>query len=155
MVLYDRTNTERLSALEFGTLRPDASSQEIIVWLWNKKDFPDAPTGTDVRVSALSGNPWAEGIITGKHLKVKSDGVLDPDSKGIVDDAETQFTAIGGSLTNQTDYHAIGDIPANCARRLYFRIDVPADFVPKGPPRLLVQVGFLSEPVVWLYVADS
>ena len=46
-VLYDRTNTERLSAVEFGTLRPDTSSQEIVVWLWNKKDFADAPTATD------------------------------------------------------------------------------------------------------------
>jgi hypothetical protein len=155
LVLYDRSNEERLSALEFGAFKPGTSSQEIIVWLWNKKDFSNAPKATDVRVSALAGNAWAEDIITGKYLKVKSNGVLDPDGVGIVDDAETEFTPIGGSLTDPDYYHLIGDIPSNCARRLFFRIDLPDGFSPLGAPRLLVQVGFLSEPVVWLYAEDS
>lgn len=144
-----------MSALEFGAFKPGASSQEIIVWLWNKKDFGDAPMATDVRVSALAANVWAEEIISGKHLKVKSDGVLDPDGMGIVDDAEGEFSAVGGSLTDPDCYHPIGDIPSNCARRLFFRVDLPLDFGPAGAPRILVRAGFLSEPVVWLYSDKS
>ncbi len=155
LVLYDRTNIERLSAIEFGTIQPDSSSQEIIVWLWNKKNFTDAPTATDVRVSVSAANIWAEDIIENGYVKVKSDGVMDPDSVGIVDDSESEFSSIGGELTDPDAYHEIGDIPSNCARRLFFRIDLPDRFSLNGVPKILVQIGFLSEKVKWLYVSDS
>ncbi len=155
LVLYDRTNSERLTGLDFGTLKPDETGWEFIVWLWNKKDFSDTPTAVDVRVSAVAGNVWAEGIIEARDLEVKSSGVMDPDGAGIVDDAATEFTAIGGPLTDTDNYHSIGDIPTNCARRLFFRINLPEGFTVNGSPRVIVQVGYQSEPVRWLFVADE
>jgi hypothetical protein len=154
LVVYDHTNTERVSALDFGTMAAGSSSQEFVVWVWNKKDFDDAPKATDIRVSVLAGNKWSEGIVDGHFVSVRSNGVLDPDGLGIIDDEESQFTPIGGPLTNPGSFHSIGDIPTNCARRLFFRVDIPEDWSIDGIPRLLVQTGFLSEPVKWLYVAD-
>jgi len=95
LVQYESSNVERLMSLDFGTIQPGSSSWETIVWLWNKKEFSDAPTATDVRVCAASGNSWADDIIDQGYLKVKSNGVLDPDGKGIVDDSETEFSSIG------------------------------------------------------------
>ena len=64
LVLYDSSNSKRLMSLDFGTIRPGTSSWETVVWLWNKKEFSDAPVATDVRVCAMSGNSWAEEIIS-------------------------------------------------------------------------------------------
>ncbi len=154
MVLYDMTGTERLSGIDFGTIRPGSPSQEVIVWLWNKKGFNDAPTATDVRITVAAANVWAEEIVQNRYIKVKSNGVLDPDGVGIVDDEEAEFSEIGGELTDPESYHSIGDIPSNCSRRLFFRVDIPVDLVLNGIPRILVQAGFMSEPVKWLYVSD-
>jgi len=153
-VLYDRTNTERLSALDFGILRPGVSSQEIVVWLWNKKDFSDAPAATDVRITVVAANKWADEVIENRNIKVKSSGIMDPDGAGIVDDAEDEFTPIGGELTDPDSYHSVGDIPSNCARRLFFRIDTPADMDVEGQPRAIMQVGFMSAEVKWLYASE-
>ena len=154
LVLYDSSNSKRLMSLDFGTIRPGTSSWETVVWLWNKKEFSDAPVATDVRVCAMSGNSWAEEIISEGYLKVKSNGVQDPDGKGIIDDAETEFSSIGGSLTDSDDYHSIGDIPSNCARRLIFRVDLPVSFSSEGEPNVIVQAGNMSEDVKWLYAAE-
>jgi len=154
MVLYDMSGTERLSGIDFGTIRPGSSSQEVIVWLWNKKGFSDAPTAADVRITVAAANVWAGEIVQNHYIKVKSNGVLDPDGVGIVDDEEAEFSEIGGELTDPESYHSIGDIPSNCARRLFFRVDIPVDLVLNGIPRILVQAGFMSEPVKWLYVSD-
>ena len=153
-VVYNRDNSERISAIDFGLVRPGASSQEIEVWVWNKMNFQDAPAATDVRISVVAGNKWADDLVENKRVSVKSKGVMDPDSVGIVDDSETEFPPIGGGLTEDGDYHRIGDIPSNCARRLIFRLDLPIDFSVEGVPRFIIQAGFMSEKVKWLYVAD-
>ena len=155
IVTYDRTNTERLSALEFGTIRPGVLSREIEVWVWNKKDFDDAPTAVDMRVSVLPANSVSEEIVEGKYIEVRSDGVMDPDSAGIVDDEESEFTGIGGDLTEPGAYHSIGDIPTNCARRLVFRVNPPSDLTVTGFPGFLLQVGYFSDEVQWLYAEEG
>ena len=153
-MVYDHTNTERLSAIDFGSIVPGSLGQEVVVWLWNKMNFRDAPSAIDVRVSVIAGNAWAETIALLKYVSVKSSGVLDPDGIGILDDLEDDFTPIGGPLTDPGAYHSIGDIPTNCARRLTFRIDIPHGFDVHGIPRLIIQTGFLSSPVKWLYAKD-
>ena len=153
-VLYDRTDTERLSSIEFGIIRPGLSSQEISVWLWNKKNFDDAPVAEGVRITAVAANDYADEIVDNRYISIRSCGVLDPDGAGIVDDDEDEYTAIGGPLTDPDSYHLIGDIPSNCARRLWFKIETPAEFSVSGVPRIIVQVGFLSEEVKWLYASE-
>ncbi|MFH1677143.1 MAG: hypothetical protein ABIC40_08975 [bacterium] len=154
-VAYDRTDDFRMTSLEFGNLNPGETSPEIILHLWNKKDFSDAPDAIGIRISALAGNACAGEIVEEKFLQVKSDGVVDPDGKGIIDDAESEFSAIGGSLIDPDCYHEIGDIPVNCARRLIFRLDIPEEFESNGAPRLLLQIGYLSDEVKWLYASEE
>lgn len=153
-VLYNRTDTERLSSVEFGIIRPGLSSQEIDVWLWNKRNFSDAPVAEGVRITAVSANQYADEIVENRYISVRSSGILDPDGAGIVDDNEDDYSPIGGDLTDPDSYHRIGDIPSNCARRLWFKIETPPDFSVSGMPRIIVQVGFLSEEVKWLYVSE-
>ena len=153
-VLYDRTNTERITEIEFGGIRPGYPSQEVVVWLWNKRNFSDAPTMTDVRLNVIETNFYGETVINADAVKVKSNGISDPDGVGIIDDSEDSFYTIGGDLTDSDTYHAIGDIPSNCARRLWFRIDLPAEFTSGGSPILKIQVGFMSEGVKWLYADE-
>ena len=152
LVLYERTDTERISSIEFGGLQPDNSSQTIDVWLWNKKNFSDAPTATDVRICAQVIGDGVEGV--DYDIYVKSDGVMDPDGTGIVDDAEGVFSSLGNSLTGSDTYHSIGDIPSNCARRLLIKIEIPQDSEIEGNAVYKIKVGYLSEPVKWLYVED-
>ena len=154
-VAYDRTDEFRITSLEFGNLHPGKRSGEIILHLWNKKDFDDAPIATGIRISALAGNSWAEEIVENKYLSVKSNGVIDPEGKGIIDDGESEFSPIGGSLVDPDCYHEIGDIPVNCARRLIFRLDIPEGFESNGAPRLLLQIGYLSDEVKWLFAEEE
>ncbi len=154
LVVYDRLNDERISSLDFGTIRTGSSTQELEVWLWNKKDFTDAPSATDVRIAVRAANPYAEEIVENEYVMVKSDGVMDPDEVGIVDDEETEFTSIGGALLDDTKYHSIGEILSNCARRLIFIIDIPGEMEVSGIPSVIVQAGCMSEDVVWLYAEE-
>jgi len=154
-VIYDRTNNQRISQIDFGAVRPGFQSQEFIVWLWNKRDFSDAPTMTDVRVNILPVNSYGQSVIDEDAVKIKSNGILDPDSMGIADDSETPFYTIGGELTDSDTFHEIGDIPSNCARRLVLKLDLPPDFAICGWPSLKLQVGFMSDDVQWLYVSED
>jgi len=154
MLAYDRDNGERICSLDFGIIESGESSREIEVWLWNMKDHAALPTATDVRISVAATNPYAGDIVDSKLVKVKSSGVTDPDDAGIVDDAETEFTPIGGGLTESGMYHGVGDTPSNCARRLTFRLDLPDGFVVKGRPKLVLQIGYMSGEVKWLYADD-
>lgn len=154
LILYNRTNTERITALDFGTLRPNVTSREIEVWVWNKKDFDDAPTATDVRVGVLAANGIAGDIVAGRYIEVRSQGIQNPDGRILDDDIETSFTGIGGELTESGAYHSIGDIPTNCARRLVFRVNPPESFSHAGIPRFHLRIGCFSEDVKWLYVKD-
>lgn len=154
LVLYDRTCSRRIAGLDFGVALAGGTGRECACWLWNKKDFDDAPTATGIRISALAGSRWADDIIEGKWLGVRSFGVMDPSGRGIIDDNEDNYTPIGGGLLENGSFHTIGDIPSNCARRLFFRLILPQGYSPKGTPRLIVQAGFLSEPVLWLYAPE-
>ena len=152
LVIYDLTNTERITSLDFGVLTAGIASQDIVVWLWNRKDFTDAPAAVDVRVTVTGANSCSQEVIDSKYLSVRSSGILDPGDIGIIDDAETAFTPIGGELTDPDAYHGVGDIPSNCARKLYFRLSLPEGYSAEGLPKVIVEVGFMSEPSTWLYV---
>ena len=153
LVIYDQENARRVPAVDFGTVPSGSVGQEIVVWLWNKKEFSDAPTATDVRITAVAGNRWSEEIVESKYLRIKSNGVMDPDGAGIVDDAESEYISIGGGLLDDGDFHRLGDIPTNCARRLFLKLEIPEGMESEGPLRLILQAGNMSEPVKWLYAS--
>jgi hypothetical protein len=151
ILIYDKTNTERLSSIDFGSISLGERCQDVCVWLWNKKDFKDAPRAVEVRLCASPANDHAERIVSGKCVFVKSSGILDPDNVGIVDDGEVEFSSIGDGLADPGSFHSIGDIPSNCARRLWFRLELPEGMQFDGMPRIILRAGFMSEPVKWLY----
>lgn len=77
-------------------------------------------TGTYQPNTNLCGKEWVDD----KWMKVRSIGIA---GSGIVDDNESVYTPIGGSTV-----HSIGDIPSNCSRYLYLRVDVPSGATPTG-----------------------
>lgn len=143
LIAYNHDLTERVTGLDFGSVVPgNLNTQEQIVWLWNMKDFPDALTAARIRVSAVPANESSRELIDLKCLWVRSSGVMDPEGKGIIDDMEEAYSPIGGSLIDPECFHALGDIPANCARRLFFKTAVPIDMVMRGIPRIIIQAGY-------------
>lgn len=83
------------------------------------------PNGKEIKIDytpdkAAYGKEWAPD----KWMKVKSLGVI---GAGIDDDLEGEFYYIGGETE-----HSIGNIPSNCARKLFFEIDAPQEAEPTG-----------------------
>lgn len=153
--MYDESDNARIVSINFGAVEDGTTSAEIVAWVWNKKNFSDAPTATDVRVSVTPGNSYAEKVVDEKWIYVKSDGIKDPEGRGIQDSLNQDWTAIGGSLLNSGDFLEIGDMPTNCARRLRFRIDIPAGEDTGGFPIVNVEIGFLSEKTKWLWASEE
>jgi hypothetical protein len=152
IIIYNQSNTERITSIDFGPVMEDESSQEREIWIWNKKNFSDAPAAVDVRIGASACNDCAHELIESGCIMLRSSGVLDPDNKGIIDDAESEFLPLGDNLL--TLYHHIGDIPTNCARRLYLRVVLPEGASTQGAPILILQVGYQSQPVTWHYATE-
>lgn len=69
---------------------------------------------------ASYGKEWAPD----KWMKVKSLGVI---GTGIDDDLDGAFHPIGNG-----EEHSVGDIPSDCARKLFFEIDTPKEAEPSG-----------------------
>lgn len=155
LVTYDRANDRRITSIDFGAIIPGTTAPEITVWIWNKKDFRDAPTATDVRVSASAANQSAVTIIQNKWLQVRVDGVMDPDETGIENIQEENYTPVGGSVLDPDDFHAMGDIPTNCARAVHFRIAVPEGVVLMSRPVFNIDIGYFSSPVKWLWASEE
>jgi hypothetical protein len=152
LVIYDHSNTERLTSIDFGPMIFGENGIEKEVWVWNKKNFDDAPEAQDVRVSVVGGNTSGGQAVEMGYLKVRSSGIIDPDGAEIVDDSEPVFSEVGDDLVSA--YHSIGNIPTNCARRLYFRVDLPEGASIKGIPIVIVRFGFRSDEIKWLYAPE-
>ena len=77
-----------------------------------------------------------------KYVDVRSDGIAGDPGIPFQDDAQDDFTPVGGSLLETGRFLPIGDIPPTCARRLIFRLNLPPDFAPSGPAIILLAAGF-------------
>lgn len=102
-----------------GAYKPDANGWE--VWIWNDKGGSlGSDDMTSVKISIRDADGGEDKIWTKQHwVEIKSYGVT---GGGIVDDAMTLFQSVG--LNKPL---SLGDIPSNCARKLFIRCYPPTD----------------------------
>ena len=119
---------------------PDAATFPL--HLWNDKGGGSAASMQTVKVGVrdVSGTSL-DVVVTGTELNGYSPMIecRSYGAQGCADDAQADWTPIGGD-----DVLAIGDIPANARRALYFRMNVPADApaVTMGAFKLFVDYTF-------------
>ena len=154
----------------FPHVRKGFVSDTIEIHLWNNGTLPI----TSAKI-LLSPDFETVEIERGKWIEVKSDGVVNPDNVPMTDDAFPNFIPVGGSdelfgytyndagFTGDDDSVSIGDIPANCARKLFFRVNVPDAPIagrrvnPDGSITFGVDIGvLLFEPQIFVaYLTDE
>lgn len=128
---YDANDVIK-SSLVLRNLLENAISNTVELHLWNSKEIGVGVAMFNCKLTArLSNGQFSGGTITqgqevvdGKWIEAKSNGVS---GTGITDDAQTSFTPIGGDPATPGNFLAIGDIPANCARHIHIRVNVPTD----------------------------
>ena len=123
LVLYNSADTTIVTSWAVGIVQAGQSSAELILWLWNNKSGTLADTALNVAVNVRDSNgAYIEQTVAEKWVQAKSNGINNPDSvAGFTDDLQTSFQAIGAGSPLK-----IGHIPNNCARKLFFKVVVPA-----------------------------
>ena len=115
----------------FGLKKSGELSNEFSIDLWNNRNGgKEILLMSEVKIyvvlfdDSYSGGRLEEGqeMVDEKWLEAKSNGVT---GIGITDDSQTVFTPIGGDPT--TGGLAVGDIPSGTARRIFFRLNIPAN----------------------------
>ena len=123
LTLLDKNDEGRVNLIKFPLqTKGMASPPELELHLWNRKDKTSEFTATELEVSCvtydktITSNTDYKGweIINENLVECKSFGVV---GTGIVDDANSSFTPIG-----KTAHLHLGDIPVNCARKIFFRL---------------------------------
>jgi len=121
--LYNEDREKILHCIHFPVqLKDPASPPEVETYLYNRKGKTCNYTASDIKIFLTNSNKETSGgsnyqgqeIIDDNLIEVKSNGVI---GTGIIDDSQSNYTPIG-----KEDYLSIGDIPVDCARRLYFRL---------------------------------
>ncbi len=130
-------------------------SNELVYHLWNNQDIWPGATLVDIKLGVscsdglFTGKSNAEGqeAVTEKWVSVKSNGSGGNINPPIFDDAQANYKSVGGDLGNSDNYLSLGDIPSDCYRKIYVKIDVPEDPETNGPcyPALVLQYT-LEEP---------
>ena len=120
---YDKTDKVKINTIDTPTTYLNNSNPgEIEIHLWNRKGGKCNFIASDIEISCLNllktissaSNFQGQEVIDENLLEVKSSGVV---GTGIIDD-NTDWTPIG-----KIDKLTIGDIPVNCCRKLFFRIN--------------------------------
>ena len=112
------TAVQDFGSVEAGAYKPDETGT--IYRLYNDKDEAGSEDMTSVKVTIRGSCGETSKVWVEQHwVQVKSDGV---GSTGIVDDAQTVFTAVG-----KNKELSLGDIPSGEYRTLYVRCHPPTD----------------------------
>jgi hypothetical protein len=120
---YDSLDEQIVHTLHFPAQPIGQDSPvEIELHLWNRKDKTCNWTATDIEIFTRTATDLETGdtvingqeIVTEGLIEAKSYGVV---GTGITDDGQTLFTPV-----TETASMSIGDIPVNCARKIFFRL---------------------------------
>ncbi len=151
---YTTSNIGKVSTI-LSIRLPLEVSNELVYHLWNNQDISPGATLVDIKLGvscsdgSFTGKSNAEGqeAVTEKWVSVKSNGAGGNINPPIFDDAQANYKSIGGDLGNPDNYLSLGDIPSDCFRKIFIKIDVPENPETNGPcyPALLVQYT-LEEP---------
>ena len=144
---YNIFNERRATGVPWATIKPPEISEEKHLWLYNRRDGSPGGLATRLRVTATGLTPAGQAICAAKLVEARSDGIAGNPELPFVDDAQADFTPIGGSLLEEGLYLNIGDIPPGGGRRLIFRLNLPEGFDDYGAALVLLTVGY-REPEV-------
>jgi len=147
LVLYDQDDIVP-NALSFEIVPRAGYEAEFVLTLWNNRGLSEGAVAEDVRISVACSNGLFSGqsvyygqeCVTEQWVSARSNGA--GGGQSIIDDSQTIFSDIGGDFGVGANYLAIGDIPYNCWRTLYFRIDVPTTAESTGIIRPLLAVQY-------------
>jgi len=129
--LFDNTDTLEISSQLFANVSAGSVSPDVELHLWNGKDSGTADTMKNIRITTSTANDKYTGdnnangqeLVTGHWVEIKSAGVI---GTGITDDAMTSYKPVGGDpIASINNYLGVGDIPTNCARKLFIHINTP------------------------------
>jgi hypothetical protein len=144
---YDMFDERRATGVPWATLKPSEISEEKHLWLYNRRDRSPGGLATRLRLTAIGLTPAGQTICSSKLIEARSDGIAGNPEPPFADDAQADFTPLGGSLLDDGKYLNIGDIPPGGGRRLIFRLNLPEGFDDYGPALILLTVGY-REPEV-------
>ena len=138
--IYSATSTGAITAINFGTgdagtYEDSAAGTEYLIWN-DKGRVLDSSTMTSVKVTVRDADGLETDNVTTQHwVEVKSttihagaagtgsSGVL----TGVTDDNMPEFQAIG-----EDNYATLGNIPANCYRKILVRVNIPTGAIQAG-----------------------
>ncbi len=118
-----------LESIITGLLKTGAVSTVVPLRLWNAHGGVIALKMVNVKITVALDNcgysggtyPQGQEAVNGKWVELKSSGII---GTGITDDSQSAFTPIGGPPASGA--LSIGDIPANSARIIFLRLNLPA-----------------------------
>lgn len=120
--LLDKNDEGKVNLIKFPMHTKGTTGAALELHLWNRRNGVSDFTATDIEISCVSydktitSNTDYKGweIINENLMECKSAGVV---GTGIIDDNNSSYTAIG-----KTAHLHLGDIPVNCARKIFFRL---------------------------------
>jgi hypothetical protein len=142
---FDIFDARRVAKIAWTTIAPGETSDEKHLWLYNRRDASPGAPATRIRVTAVGLTSSGDAVCVGKFIEVRSDGIKGEPDVPFDDDAQAEFTPVGGSLLDDGAYLEIGDIPPLCARRLIFRLNIPESFDLCGPAVIHLLAGYREE----------
>ncbi len=137
---YTTSNIGKVSTI-LAIRLPLEVTNELVYHLWNNQDIWPGATLVDIKLGvscsdgSFTGKSNAEGqeVVTEKWVSVKSNGSGGNINPPIFDDAQVIYKSVGGDLGNSDNYLSLGDIPSDCYRKIYIKIDVPENPETNGP----------------------
>jgi len=121
---------QKIDALDIGLLKLSKTSIEAELVIWNNKaggaihlDMSEIFIGVSLSNGNFFGGTLQDGqeVVDKKFVELKSSGVS---GAGIIDDAQTVFTPVGGKPP--TNALAVGSILSGTGRHIFLRFNLPA-----------------------------
>ena len=138
--IYSATSTGEIIAINYGigdagTYEPGSSGTEYRIWN-DKGRVLDSSTMTSVKVTVRDADGLEVNNITTQHwVEIKSTTIVagaadvgsSGDLTGVTDDDMPEFQAIG-----EDNYATLGNIPSNCYRIIFVRVNIPTSAIQAG-----------------------
>jgi len=134
--IYNAADDAEITAINFGTgdaggYRPDAAGTEYHIWN-DKGAVLGSSKMTSVKITVRDDDGLElEPLTYQQWVEIKSttieEGADGGDASGETDDNNADFQPVGGSV-----YLAIGDIPSDCYRIIFVRVNLPTSALEAG-----------------------
>lgn len=124
-IFFYSSSGSTITTLSFGDVVAGQQSETVEIQIWNNKGsaFP-VDTAKNITITVRNGNvPEFQDPVTRGWVRGRSSGISNPSNQpNFLDDAQETFSVLDGNVDLE-----IGDLPNNCGRTLFFKLDVPTD----------------------------